>query len=51
VNERRGTKDERRKTKGEIFLAFYDKAGHNFIGIGGTNNFDAYEIATTDYID
>ena len=24
----------------EFFLAFYDKAGHNFTGIGGTNNFE-----------
>ena len=23
-----------------FFLAFDDKAGHNFIGISGTNNFD-----------
>jgi len=23
-----------------FFLAFYDKAGHNFVGISGTNNFD-----------
>lgn len=41
-----------------FFLAFYDKAGHNFVSIGGMNNFDKRlqpqvgkkesEIATTD---
>jgi len=35
----------------QFFLAFYDKAGYNFISRSGTNNFDAYEIATTDYTD
>ncbi len=27
-------------SRGEIFVAFGDKAGHNFIGRSGTNNFD-----------
>jgi len=31
-----------------IFLAFCEVAGHNFINRSGTNNFETYEIATTD---
>jgi hypothetical protein len=27
-----------------FLLAFYDKAGHNFVGRSGTNNFDPTRI-------